>query len=75
MIPSMTILNAQIKSARADMIKGRIDITISVGMSDITLALRRELSYLAYDETQLTILITPEERQPQLTNLNLESTP
>lgn len=72
MKPPLSIRHAVIKSARVDMVKGNLDITISVTVTDELLVMRKDLAFLSWDKAPVLVEITDEERQPILPGIEPE---
>lgn len=53
--------NAYLESARADLVKRQIKITISIPLDDDTLLLRERLAFIAFDQKAVRIQITAKQ--------------
>lgn len=53
--------NAYLQSAKADLVKRKILLTIAVPLDDDTLLLRERLAFIAFDEKAVQVQITAKQ--------------
>ena len=60
---TITLDPGLIKTARADLVKRRLILTLEFALTEEHLALRRELALLSIDESPVEVIITEQQRR------------